>query len=299
MPTKLQRSDGSIMTFDYDGQQFSFFVDQPDDSIEIFHTVGRFYELAELETLGRTVSSGMSILDVGAHVGNHTVYFEKVMRARRVVPIEPDQRAQCVLRTNCALNNLRNVDLSHLGKALGSRTAAGSLVRGDPYHSGSTSIRLDGGAVPVYRGDDLFAGDQFDLIKINAEGMELDVLEGLSSTINRCRPLMFVEVKDHNRPAFMDMLAHWRFHVTWTNQPYPGVANFFAEPTSVRRILRGYAPLRAAHVVDQTWEVARSHGAAAGRSILWRAVVRDPLLLRQRPVLGALRRLHGLGGRAT
>jgi predicted O-methyltransferase YrrM len=48
-----------------------------------------------------------------------------------------------------------------------------------------------------------------------------------------------------------------------------------------------------ASVVNHWWQVAETEGAAAARHILWRAVARDPLLLTQRPVLGALRRLHG------
>jgi SAM-dependent methyltransferase len=52
-------------------------------------------------------------------------------------------------------------------------------------------------------------------------------------------------------------------------------------------------------VVNKCWAVAESQGPAAARTLLWRTVARDPLLLRDRSVLGALRRLHGLGPRAA
>src|ERR1700736_2605336 len=51
---------------------------------------------------------------------------------------------------------------------------------------------------------------------------------------------------------------------------------------------------RAALVVSECRAVAQAGGSSAARSVLWREVVRDPWLLANRPVLGALRRVHGL-----
>jgi FkbM family methyltransferase len=237
-PVSVRRADGSIITFDYEGQEFSFFVDQAEDSIEIFHTVGRFYELDELEMLRAHVPAGMCVLDIGAHVGNHTVYFEKVMQARRVLAVEPAPRAQFLLRTNCALNRLRNVDLSYLGKALGRQRASGSLVRDTSTNSGGVSLRVGPGAVPIYKGDDLFAGETLDLIKIDVEGMELDVLAGLARTIERCRPVMFIEVRDENRSALMTTLQHWRYDVIWAGQMYPQLTNVLVKPSANPRTWR-------------------------------------------------------------
>jgi hypothetical protein len=57
--------------------------------------------------------------------------------------------------------------------------------------------------------------------------------------------------------------------------------------------------VRAQLLVGECWDIARSHGMATSRSLLWQAVLRDPSLLGSRPVLGALRRLHGAGGDAN
>jgi FkbM family methyltransferase len=221
-PNTIRRADGSIVSFDYCGQPFAFFVDEPDDAVQAFHAHGGFYELDVLEevrALGPTIGS---ILDVGAHVGNHSIYFEKVVGARRVVAIEPDPRAQALLRTNCALNGVSGVDLSHLGKALGNAQGSSSLVRPDRFDSGATQVRIDGGSVPVCRGDDLFATEQFDLIKIDVEGTEIDVLEGLTETIGRCRPVLVVEVEKHNWDKFLELMTRWRFDVTWSSPERSG-----------------------------------------------------------------------------
>jgi len=231
-PNNLRRADGSLVSFDYEGKQFTFFVDQLDDSVEVFHSRGRFYELQELETLRRYMPRGAVILDVGAHVGNHTVYFAKVMGASRVIAVEPNLHSAYVLRMNCRLNSAVNVDLSHLGKALGSVDGFGSLHRDDPYNSGGTRIQLNGGPVPIVRGDELFEDDRFDLIRIDVEGMELDVLAGLTKTIARSQPLIFVEVTDEHMEEFTAFVEKCQFHVAWKGQMYAGINNVLLKPGS-------------------------------------------------------------------
>lgn len=54
--------------------------------------------------------------------------------------------------------------------------------------------------------------------------------------------------------------------------------------------------MRAGFIAGECSEIARLHGKAAGRRLLWLLVRREPSLLAKQPVLGALRRLHGPGG---
>ena len=104
------------------------------------------------------------------------------------------------------------------------------MVSAERYNSGGTRVRLDGGDVAVCRGDDLFGAEKFDLIKIDVEGMEVEVLAGLAQTIARGRPLIFVEVQDENRERFAAIVQQWHFAVAWQNQMYPGITNFLVTP---------------------------------------------------------------------
>jgi len=239
-PTRLRRGDGSIVTFDYDGQPFSFFVDDSDDPIQRFHTLGQFYELDVLEKLRGMLPWRARILDVGAHVGNHALYFDRVMQARRVVPIEPDPRAQFLLRTNCALNHAANVDLSYLDNALGSQ-------------------------------DDLFSGQKFDLINIDAAGMELDVLAGLSGTIAQSRPLIFIRLHDQVWHQVTPILEQWHLDVIWEDQPAGGSRRLLAkaadEPETTSNVPGPPNSVagRAALVMNECWAVAERHGPESGK----------------------------------
>jgi FkbM family methyltransferase len=248
-PNTLRRADGSIVSFEYHDQSFCFFVDEPDDHVGAHHIAGEFYALDELEALQHYVGPGASVLDIGAHAGNHCVYFEKVLGARRVVPIEPNPRAQFMLRANCALNNLQTVDLSHLCRALGDKPTVGSLVRAEAFNSGGTRIALGDGAIAVSRGDDIFASEGFDLIKIDVQGMELEVLEGLSETVRRCRPVVLVEVADANIVAFNETLKHWSFVAGWKTETAPGVTSFItapAESSTMREVVTSPGPCQTA-----------------------------------------------------
>jgi FkbM family methyltransferase len=69
--------------------------------------------------------------------------------------------------------------------------------------------------VPVRTGDKQFVGETPDFIKIDVEGFEPKVLQGLRETLNRHRPVLMVEVKVFE--ANVDLTAllppNYTFHV--------------------------------------------------------------------------------------
>jgi len=228
-PNHLSRVDGSVVSFDYAERKFRFLVDEIHDSVQNFHACGRFYELEELELLRKAAPPKPRILEVGAHVGNHTVFFSAFLDAERIVPIEPNARAQASLRINCLLNNAANVDLSRVDHALGAECGTGSIASPMQYSSGSAFIALGtDGPVKIVPGDELFPEDTFDLIKIDVEGMEIDVLRGLAGLIQRCRPVLFVEVKDEHDAAFQELIKGWGYSIATQTRMYPQLTNYLA-----------------------------------------------------------------------
>lgn len=211
-PRSIRHHDGQVTTFSHAGQPFQFFIDNPHDSIQAHHRVGEFYEIEELQLIARHVKPGARILDVGANIGNHTVYFEKVLQAQRVVPIELQPRVIALLRLNAALNGLTRTDLSRLGMGFGAGDHEASIFIPQMFNvAGAQFEPAERGGFSIRRGDDVVAGEDFDLVKIDVEGMECDVIDGLDATIRRCRPKLFVEVWNNNLPRFhaqMDRLGY-------------------------------------------------------------------------------------------
>jgi FkbM family methyltransferase len=202
-PKALSWHGGQVATFDHAGQPFRFFVDNPHDSIQAHHYAGEFYEIEELELIGAHVGEGARFLDVGANIGNHAVYFEKVLKAARVTAIELQPRVISVLRLNAALNELKVTDLSKLGVGFGTADLFADIRVPQAFNVAGAHFDVDpAGSFRISRGDDVLEGEEFDFVKIDVEGAECDVIEGLSETIARNGPLLFVEVWNENRERF-------------------------------------------------------------------------------------------------
>ncbi|TCM78967.1 FkbM family methyltransferase [Rhodovulum steppense] len=195
----------SVYEFTTKGVDFAFAVDNRYDLIQREHAQGQLYEPEELDMVARVLPPGATVMDVGANVGNHTVYFAKALGARRVIAVEPGARQHRLLAVNVALNGLNDrVELHRV--ALSDRDGNANLVRQREHNLGSSRLATsaDGETafsegVTLVRGDTYFAQTDIDFLKIDAEGHELSVLAGLSGLIDRCRPDIFVEVNPDNR----------------------------------------------------------------------------------------------------
>ncbi len=164
---------------------------------------GLFFEAEELAYLANRFPAGLNIVDVGANTGNHTLFFATVMRAKSVIPIEPVPRAVSAIRAVVAENRLPNVDVSRLGCAAGATTGALRPVPSETAGLGAMHFAPDPqGSVPLAPLDALIDGP-VDLLKIDVEGMEMQVLAGAANLIAAQHPIIFVEVVDEQVAEFM------------------------------------------------------------------------------------------------
>lgn len=217
--------------FRYRGESFRFSVPNPFDIIQRQFLKGRFFEIEELDFLETQVAPGAHIVEVGAHIGNHIVYYSRFMRPRRITVIEPNPAVRELLRRNLAANQVDNANLSLLGIAAGSRAARFRLVCDNPDNQGATRLEVtaDGGvqAAPL---DQLIA-EPVELIKIDVEGMELDVLQGAAGIIGRWRPKIMIEVFNEHVSAFTQWVERNAYR-TVREFHYVNAVNFMVEPRS-------------------------------------------------------------------
>jgi predicted O-methyltransferase YrrM len=199
----LDRREGCV-SFDYDDRRFSFLVDDPDDPIQRFHVAGRFCEFDELEITRRLSPSRIAILDVGAGIGNHIVFLAKFLDAQRIVVFEPDPQKHRLLRLNCALNRVGEIDISHSTQTAGSDLEiVHSLARHDAIEN-----------------------QRFDLIRINIEGAELDFLEEFAELIRRDRPVLLIKAKVENSPEFLKRIDRSGYIVARQTPTSPRFVNY-------------------------------------------------------------------------
>lgn len=161
---------------------------------------GKVYEGPLLERIWRRRYHGTA-LDIGANVGNHTLYLAAAC-GMRVVAFEPVQHAE--LRANVALNDFSpRVQVEPV--ALGDHD-------GTAEHVGAGRLR-PGGKL-VVRTLDSYTVHNVRLVKIDVEGMEPAVLRGGEQTIRRHRPTIWAE--EHNQAehdAIAAVLEPWGYRM--------------------------------------------------------------------------------------
>ncbi len=164
---------------------------------------GVFFEEEELRFLAGRFPPGLRIVDAGANTGNHTLFFATAMQAGTVIPIEPLPRAIAAIRSVVEENGLRNVDLSKLGFAIGAAPGRMRAIPSITAGLGATHFVEDlEGAVSRVPLDDLVKGP-VDLVKIDVEGMEMEVLAGAAALVAVQHPSLYVEVLDAKIAEFM------------------------------------------------------------------------------------------------
>lgn len=167
-----------------------------------------FYEDDLLEYLALAAPKGGIFIDVGANIGNHSVYFGKFI-ADHVVAIEPSPDLAAVLHRNLEVNH---VSCTILMCGLGKEASSGYLQIPSEFrssNSGAGHIVVDhearvgpaqGPAVQVRTLDevvrDLLLRDrgQISLVKIDVEGTEWDVIAGAREVIEKDRPHLVIEL---------------------------------------------------------------------------------------------------------
>lgn len=212
------------------GETIFFTVTNRSDIIQSHHFRGGFYETEELAIIARYFPKGGRFCDIGANVGNHTLFATKILHAREVVCFEPNPTAIALLRSNLVLNRIETVvDQRYLGIGL-SDAAAEATVSEFTNNLGGARLTAGGGDIRLARFDDLMPGQAFDLIKIDVEGMELRVLAGMKDTLAATRPKIFIEVDLTNLTAFESWHEASSYRVAERFQRYPENINFLLVP---------------------------------------------------------------------
>lgn len=212
-----------------------FIVDDIQDVIQECLANGHFYEEQELKKLLSYSKPNWTIIDIGANVGNHSIYFEKYFHPKIIYSIEPLPQAYRLLLMNCALNYCHKINLDYIGLALGEKNGKCKIREIFSHNLGGTKLIPtnddDVGDIVMVTGDSLFQNISVDLIKIDVEGMELDAIKGLQNTIRINKPLMYVEVDNSNISIFWSLMKIFKYKKIWEYRNYTNCINFLVGPS--------------------------------------------------------------------
>jgi FkbM family methyltransferase len=188
----------------FEGKTLTFAVSNENDTVQRNHVRGRFYEVVDLIAHRQLIPYKGVVIDVGANVGNHTLFYARHTKATAVYPLEPNAVARELLLRNIEANGLADrCNLAAVNYGAGSTSMRGSVVDSSPNNLGQASLSFsDDGAVQIEMLDTLFENVLPDFIKIDVEGMEMAVLAGAVELFKRARPSLAIEVDSNNIPSF-------------------------------------------------------------------------------------------------
>jgi FkbM family methyltransferase len=190
------------------------------------------FSAGEWELFEQIVKPGMTVVEVGANIGAHSVPL-----ARRCFPgplylFEPQQRVFQILCANLALNDIRNA----LAYPEACADTAGVVVAPPLNYSaegnfGGISVQLESEGLKGLRVRatplDSLGLAACHVIKIDVEGFEAQVLRGAAETIRKHRPILYVENdRQAHQQEVISLIADMGYTLYWHLPPLFSAENF-------------------------------------------------------------------------
>lgn len=214
--------------------------------------IGAQFEPNLVQLFSKLVRAGDVVLDIGANIGCTSLLFGQI--ARQVYSFEPSPSTFAFLKKNVDAGGLDNIAPVNLG--LGNVAGEFELTFAADNRSGgfvSNQISASGGhnveRIVVAAGDAWIAQagiGQVDFIKIDVEGFERNVIEGLAGTIASIRPVVVLE------------LNHWCLNV-FQRTSVPDFFDFLRSVFPVLYAVDGPEDVRNLHDTDQAYHVMYHH----------------------------------------
>jgi FkbM family methyltransferase len=201
--------------------------------------------------LFKYIENADTILDIGAHIGNHTIAYAKINPAANIYSFEPQSKLFALLYENIIDNDIKNVTI--MNNAVGNeikQTYMNSSIADGP--NADTDITYDCdkllnlGGLSLCDSSTTNVGEEVSMItidslnlqncdymKIDVEGAERMVIAGAANTIKKYKPIICYEsnfkfVNSNIRLSVEEMLySYGEYEITELDN-----YNFLAIPKS-------------------------------------------------------------------
>jgi len=179
-------------------QRDSFVTDEP--------------EYAILDSL---LSTGDWAIDVGANIGHYTKRMSEIVGEHgRIIAFEPIGDTFSLLAANLQAFRYKNVSLLNAAASDQTGIAGMSIPHFENgmrnYYEASITTNGDGLQAMTLAIDSLCLPSAVQLVKIDAEGHELNVLRGMTQLLSRDKPVLIIEVSSREVDSFLEPLGYSR-----------------------------------------------------------------------------------------
>ena len=168
-------------------------IKNPNDHIQKKWSIGNYYEAQRngmLNFIFATENKGGKFIDIGASVGNHTLFFASVMNALEVHSFEPLISSFEHLQENVDLNGFETVVCHNV--AIGEKEGTCRMETISEDNIGMTEIR-EGTETRIVSLDQLDFIEGYDVIKIDVEHYNEELLKGAKKTFTAGTGSIYIE----------------------------------------------------------------------------------------------------------
>lgn len=168
---------------------------------------GESFEKDEIAIASKYINSDSTIVDIGANIGLHALSFSAMAKDGLVIACEPQPKTFRTFEKNIYQNDIKNVIPLNIAIARSAEIAEFYVMSDDAYSSLIDTGRKELSEkvkVLCTTVDGLLGNIKVDFVKIDVEGLELNVLQSMSGLIQRYHPVIFCEIYkgkiDSNNP---------------------------------------------------------------------------------------------------
>jgi FkbM family methyltransferase len=189
----------------------------------------------------------MIVIDIGANIGAHTILMSKLVGDKgKVYAFEPFSINYNSLFCSLLLNGCHNTTIYKYGVGKDKHKMYVNKRWFD------TKIENNFGAITLQEESqntqdeeveivnlDSFEFKKVDLIKIDAEGMEDKVIQGMEKLISDCRPYLIVEIHDPDVPKIVKLFSSINYEIMniYDNITNYRTLDYFAYPKEKEQLL--------------------------------------------------------------
>ncbi len=206
----------------------------------IGRSIKLYGEYSEEETalFRQLCRTGQTVVEVGANIGVHTLPLARfVGNTGHIYAFEPQRLVFQTLCANMALNSITQTSCFNCGAGATKTTLKiNELNYLKPANFGGYAIQPAETGIPlsIVRLDDMLGDKKVHFLKLDVEGMELEVLMGAEQIIKNSQPLIYLENDRINKSRqLIEHLWEKGYRLYWHKPRLYNPDNFFSNPENV------------------------------------------------------------------